>query len=62
MKGELARERMLVGAQKLSKAVQCTLGPGGRNVVIDPFDQLEHNNDLSVAPKPIVTKDGVTVA
>jgi hypothetical protein len=28
---------MLKGSQLLAKTVQITLGPGGRNVVIDPF-------------------------
>jgi chaperonin GroEL len=46
-----ARERMLQGVQKLGKAVATTLGPKGRNVIIQqPFG----------APK--ITKDGVTVA
>lgn len=35
------RKRALQGAQTLSKAVQLTLGPGGRNVIIDPFDPLK---------------------
>lgn len=42
---------MLSGANKLADAVQVTLGPKGRNVVID---------QTFGAPK--ITKDGVTVA
>ena len=49
--GTEARASMLAGVEKLADAVQVTLGPKGRNVVIDqPFG----------APK--ITKDGVTVA
>ena len=46
-----AREKMLEGCNKLADAVQVTLGPKGRNVVID---------QAYGAPK--ITKDGVTVA
>ena len=46
-----ARQRMLIGANKLADAVAVTMGPKGRNVVIEQ----------SYGP-PKVTKDGVTVA
>jgi len=46
-----ARARMLAGVDRLADAVQVTLGPKGRNVVIE---------QSFGAPK--VTKDGVTVA
>ena len=46
-----ARQSVLAGVQKLAKAVKSTLGPGGRNVVID-----------KKFGAPQVTKDGVTVA
>ncbi|MBQ3811010.1 MAG: chaperonin GroEL [Kiritimatiellae bacterium] len=46
-----ARQSVLAGVQKLSKAVKSTLGPGGRNVVID-----------KKFGAPQITKDGVTVA
>ncbi|MCB1670604.1 MAG: chaperonin GroEL, partial [Pseudomonadales bacterium] len=46
-----ARERMLAGVNTLANAVKTTLGPKGRNVVLDKSFG---------APK--VTKDGVTVA
>ena len=52
---------MTEGSRKLSKAVQLTLGPGGRTVAIDPFERMNHN-ELSVQPQPVITKDGVTVA
>jgi len=48
---EAARQSILRGISKLSKAVVATLGPKGRNVVID-----------KKFGSPTVTKDGVTVA
>ena len=50
--GEEARQGMLRGVDKLADAVQVTLGPKGRNVVL--------NSRYSVTP--VITKDGVTVA
>ena len=61
IKGTTSRKEILIGANKLSRAVQATLGPGGRNVAIDPWSPGEQSA-LSVDPKPIITKDGVTVA
>jgi len=49
--GNEARALMLAGVDKLADAVQVTLGPKGRNVVIE---------QSFGAPK--ITKDGVTVA
>src|SRR3954465_12182438 len=46
-----ARRKLLAGAEKLSKAVGSTLGPTGRNVIIDKS-----------FGGPTVTKDGVTVS
>ena len=48
---EAARQSLLKGVQKLAKAVSATLGPKGRNVVLD-----------KKFGSPTVTKDGVTVA
>ncbi len=48
---ESARHTMLVGVEKLAKAVKVTLGPKGRNVVLDKSWGA-----------PSITKDGVTVA
>ncbi|KXU37143.1 molecular chaperone GroEL [Cephaloticoccus primus] len=48
---EAARQKVLHGVELLSKAVKVTLGPKGRNVVID-----------KKFGSPAVTKDGVTVA
>jgi len=47
-----ARDRILSGANKLANAVKVTLGPRGRNVMID--------KGRGVMPR--ITKDGVTVA
>jgi len=46
-----ARSRMLQGVEKLANAVAVTMGPTGRNVIIDKS-----------FGGPTVTKDGVTVA
>src|ERR1043166_96809 len=46
-----ARERMLRGVDLLADAVRVTLGPKGRNVVLDKS-----------FGSPRITKDGVTVA
>ena len=48
---EAARQALLRGVSLLSKAVSATLGPKGRNVVLD-----------KKFGSPTVTKDGVTVA
>jgi len=48
---EAARQKVLRGVETLSRAVKVTLGPKGRNVVID-----------KKFGSPTVTKDGVTVA
>ncbi len=49
--GEEARRGILAGVTQLSKAVKATLGPKGRNVVLD-----------KKWGAPTVTKDGVSVA
>jgi chaperonin GroEL len=46
-----ARKKLLAGAEKLAKAVGCTLGPTGHNVILDKS-----------FGGPTVTKDGVTVS
>jgi chaperonin GroEL len=46
-----ARERIRIGVQKLARAVKVTLGPRGRNVIIEKS-----------FGSPTVTKDGVTVS
>ena len=49
--GEDARKRMVAGINTLANAVKVTLGPKGRNVVLDKSFGA-----------PVVTKDGVSVA
>jgi chaperonin GroEL len=49
--GEEARQRMIKGVNILANAVKVTLGPKGRNVVLD-----------KAFGAPTVTKDGVSVA
>ena len=48
---ENARHALLRGVEKLSRAVKATLGPSGRNVILD-----------KKFGSPTITKDGVTVA
>ena len=49
--GEEARDRLLKGVDTLANAVKVTLGPKGRNVVLE-----------KTFGAPRITKDGVTVA
>jgi len=49
--GDEARQAILVGVDKLARAVNSTLGPAGRNVVLD-----------KKWGSPTITKDGVSVA
>ena len=35
-----ARQKILAGVEKLEKAVSVTLGPSGRNVIIDEFGSI----------------------
>ena len=48
---EAARHALLRGIEKLARAVKATLGPSGRNVILD-----------KKFGSPTITKDGVTVA
>ncbi len=48
---ETARQALLRGVTKLAKAVKATLGPAGRNVILE-----------KKFGSPTITKDGVTVA
>jgi chaperonin GroEL len=49
--GEDARMRLLTGVDQLAEAVKSTLGPKGRNVIIE-----------KITGSPVVTNDGVTIA
>jgi chaperonin GroEL len=49
--GAEARDLLLAGVDKLADAVKSTLGPKGRNVIIE-----------KITGSPVVTNDGVTIA
>lgn len=49
--GQEARDLLLSGVDKLADAVKSTLGPKGRNVIIE-----------KITGSPVVTNDGVTIA
>ena len=49
--GDIARQKMMIGVNVLADAVKVTLGPKGRNVVLDRSFGA-----------PTITKDGVSVA
>lgn len=49
--GEEARKALQTGIDKLSDTVKITLGPKGRNVVLD-----------KKFGSPLITNDGVTIA
>ncbi|MFA6550902.1 MAG: TCP-1/cpn60 chaperonin family protein, partial [Candidatus Gracilibacteria bacterium] len=46
-----ARQKLLKGVTKLANAVRITLGPKGRNVILD-----------KKYGSPLITNDGVTIA
>ena len=49
--GEDARHLLLAGVDQLAEAVKSTLGPKGRNVILE-----------KITGSPVVTNDGVTIA
>ena len=49
--GDEARQKLLIGVEKLAASVKVTLGPKGRNVALD-----------KKYGSPLVTNDGVTIA
>ncbi|MCD5380563.1 chaperonin GroEL [Candidatus Gracilibacteria bacterium] len=49
--GEESREKMFAGIEKVAKTVTVTMGPKGRNVILETKDGT-----------PLVTNDGVTIA
>ena len=49
--GEDARDKLLAGVDQLAEAVKSTLGPKGRNVILE-----------KITGSPVVTNDGVTIA
>lgn len=51
--GDMGRKKLVIGVQKMARAVKSTLGPGGNTVVLE---SMTHTHGITV------TKDGVTVA
>lgn len=51
IEGEMAREKLLAGVNKIADVVKSTLGPKGRNVVLD-----------RKFATPLITNDGVSIA
>ena len=51
LSGDIARQKLITGADKLVDTVKITLGPKGRNVVL--------SRGMST---PLITNDGVTIA
>ena len=49
--GEIARKKLKIGVDKLANVVVSTLGPKGRNVVLE-----------RKYTAPLITNDGVTIA
>ncbi len=49
--GEEARNLLLTGVEQLAEAVKSTLGPKGRNVILE-----------KITGSPVITNDGVTIA
>src|SRR4051812_24289349 len=49
--GPVARELLLSGVDQLAEAVKSTLGPKGRNVILE-----------KITGSPVITNDGVTIA
>ena len=49
--GEEARKKLLNGVEAVANSVKITLGPKGRNVILDDLYDI-----------PLITNDGVTIA
>lgn len=54
---QVAKQKILAGVEKLEKAVSVTLGPGGRNVIIDEFGSIHSSRDGVTVAKAIELKD-----
>lgn len=54
---QVAKQKILAGVEKLEKAVSVTLGPGGRNVIIDEFGSIHSSRDGVTVAKAIDLKD-----
>lgn len=52
-----AKEKILAGVNKLEKAVSATLGPCGKNVIIDEYGSIHSTKDGVTVAKSIVLSD-----
>jgi len=52
-----AKKAILAGVEKLEKAVSITLGPGGKNVIMDEYGSIHSSRDGVTVAKSIVLKD-----
>ena len=52
-----AKEKILAGVNKLERAVSSTLGPCGRNVIIDEYGSIHSTKDGVTVAKSITLKD-----
>ncbi len=52
-----AKQKILAGVEKLEKAVSVTLGPGGRNVIIDEFGSIHSSRDGVTVAKAVELQD-----
>lgn len=53
----VAKDKILVGVNKLEKAVSVTLGPCGKNVIIDEYGSIHSTKDGVTVAKSVVLKD-----
>ena len=53
----VAKDKILVGVNKLEKAVSVTLGPCGKNVIIDEYGSIHSTKDGVTVVKSVVLKD-----
>lgn len=52
-----AKEKILSGIDKLEKAVSVTLGPAGKNVIIDEYGTIHSTRDGVTVAKAVILKD-----
>ena len=52
-----AKQKILAGVEKLEKAVATTLGPCGKNVIINEYGQIHSSSDGVTVAKAVTLKD-----
>ena len=52
-----AKQKILAGVEKLEKAVATTLGPCGKNVIINEYGQIHSTRDGVTVAKAVTLKD-----